>query len=433
MSSWLQSQWSKFATSYDAPAAAVQSSPSVILLAVGSLVTGFLTIGYAPGLAALSEFRSPWLPAAFAVAGAFCSYNAWKHKSAGRVGTACMFLDTLLYTTALSLAAVLTVSPFSVGFAIALALFLMGFPARVYALTGALAVAICTPPLLIAIALERDPLVVFVMWAGCTVALALSRRTGQQRALREQNERLRSALGAADRIADQSMEAALAASLLDIGHFLHELRNLRAVQQTNLQFVKEEGGVQGEALEALDDAIAAQALENQLITRAIDALRERAKPSQETFVLHDAVKEFASERADKFPLEVELELGSPKFSIRGDRQHVKAVLNNLVRNAEKAGATRARVELKANPDARSVLLVVEDNGPGLKQHQIPDLFRPFVAGGRPDGTGLGLYLTRRYVNLLGGTIEASNGAKGGACFRILVPARIASDSDHPPT
>ncbi len=429
MSRWLQAQWDKFATSYDAPAAAVQSSPSVILLSIGSLVTGFLTIGYAPGLAALSEFRSPWLPAALAVAGAFCSYTAWKHKATGRVGTACMFLDTLLYTTALSLAAVLTVSPFSVGFAIALALFLIGFPARVYALTAALAVAVCTPPLLITILLEREPLVVVVMWAGCTVALALSRRTGQQRALREQNERLRSALGAADRVADQSMEAALAASLLDIGHFLHELRNLRAVQQTNLQFVKEEGGVQGEALEALDDAITAQTLENQLITRAIDALREKSKPTQESFVLHDAVKEFANERADRFPVELELE--SPKFSIRGDRQHVKAVLNNLIRNAEDAGATRARVALRANSDAKSVLLVVEDNGPGLKEHQIPDLFRPFVDGGRPDGTGLGLYLTRRYVNLLGGTIEASNGPQGGACFRILVPARIASDSDRP--
>jgi signal transduction histidine kinase len=429
LSSWLQTQWNNFATSYDAPAAAVQSSPSVILLSIGSLVIGFLTIGYAPGLAALSEFRSPWLPSAFAVAGAICSYSAWKHQATGRVGTACMFLDTLLYTTALSLAAVLTVSPFSVGFAIALALFLIGFPARVYALTAALAVAICTPPLVLTILLEREPLVVFVMWAGCTVALALSRRTGQQRALREQNERLRSALGAADRVAEQSMEAALAASLLDIGHFLHELRNLRAVQQTNLQFVKEEGGVHGEALEALEDAIAAQALENELISKAIDGLRKRAQPTQESFVLHDAVREFASERADKFPLE--FALASPRFSIRGDRHHVKAVLNNLIRNADKAGATRAKVELKANPDAKSVLLIVEDDGPGLKEHQIPDLFRPFATGGRADGTGLGLYLTRRYVNLLGGTIEASNRAEGGACFRMLIPAHLTSDSDRP--
>jgi signal transduction histidine kinase len=377
-----------------------------------------------PVLAEVSELRMPWLPAGFAVAGALCSYTAWRQRATGTLGTACMLLDTALYTTSLSLAAVLSISPFSVGFAIALALFLLTFPARVYALTLLIAVAMSGPPLLITSLMGHDLLAGVVIWAACTVALTSTYRTGQQRALREQNERLRSALGAADQVAEQSMETALAASLLDIGHFLHELRNLRAVQQTNLQFVREEGGLQGETLEALEEAITAQTAENRLITDAIERLRRKANPARESFALHDVLSEFVHSQPGSFRIELDLE--GPPFFIRGDREHVRAVLSNLVRNAERAGATRVRLGLSPNADSKSALLVVEDNGPGLREAQVKDLFKPFV--GNAGGTGLGLYLTSRYVRLLGGRIEASNRAEGGAAFRVVLPGHLAGDA-----
>lgn len=421
---WWKTQWGKFAGSYDAPAAAVQSNPTAIVIGVGSLVVGFLVIGYVPVLAEASELRMPWLPAAFAVAGALCSYTAWRQRATGSLGTACMLLDTTLYTASLSLAAVLSTSPFSVGFAIALALFLLTFPARVYALTLLIAVAMSGPPLLITLFMGHDALAGVVIWAACTVALTSTYRTGQQRALREQNERLRSALGAADQVAEQSMETALAASLLDIGHFLHELRNLRAVQQTNLQYLREEGGLEGEALEALEEAVSAQTTENKLITDAIDRLRRKAHPARESFDLHDVLSEFVRSRPSPFRLELDLE--GPPFFIRGDREHVQAILNNLVRNAERAGATRVRLGLRPNSDSKSALLLVEDDGPGFQQGQVEDLFKPFM--GNAGGTGLGLYLTSRYVRLLGGRIEASNLAEGGAAFRVVLPGHLTGHS-----
>jgi signal transduction histidine kinase len=424
MVGWWKTQWGKFAASYDAPAAAVQSNPTAILLGVGSLVAGFLVIGYVPVLAEASELRMPWLPAGFAVAGALCSYTAWRNRATGTLGTACMLLDTALYTTSLSLGAVLSTSPFSLGFAIALALFLLAFPARVYSLTLLIAVAMSGPPLLITLWMEQDALVGVVVWAACSVALTSTYRTGQQRALREQNERLRSALGAADQVAEQSMETALAASLLDIGHFLHELRNLRAVQQTNLQYVREEGGLEGDAREALEEAITAQNSENKLITDAIERLRRKANPARESFALHDVLTEFARSRPGSVRLELDLQ--GPLFFIRGDREHVKAVLNNLVRNAERAGATHVWLGLRPNANSKSALLAVEDDGPGLRQDQVKDLFKPFA--GHAEGMGLGLYLTSRYVRLLGGSIEASNRAEGGAVFRVVLPGNLAGDA-----
>ncbi|MDA8342499.1 MAG: hypothetical protein M0007_09790 [Actinomycetota bacterium] len=68
-------------------------------------------------------------------------------------------------------------------------------------------------------------------------------------------------------------EAHLTAALVDIGNFLHELRNVRAVQQANLQYVLEEGGLHGESRQALEEAITAQKEENQLVAAAIERLR----------------------------------------------------------------------------------------------------------------------------------------------------------------
>jgi len=415
---WWKRHWYKFAASYDAPAAAVQSNPTAILLGVGSLVAGLLAIGYVPELAAISQLRMAWLPAAFATAGASCSYLAWRRKATGPVGTACMLLDTTLYTTSLSLAAVLCASPFSVGFAIALALFLLAFPSRMYALTWPIAVAMCGPPLLTLI-MGREALVGVVVWAACSVALTSAYRNGQQRALKAQNESLRNALGAADEVVERGMQTALAASLLDIGHFLHELRNLRASQQANLQFVHEEGGLQGDALEALEEIISAQADQNQLISDAVERLRRKAQPAREPFVLNDVLTEFVSNRTDSFP--VDLDMQGPRFLIEGDTEHVRAVMTNLVRNARKAGAARVQVQLRPNADAKSVRLVVRDDGPGLQDKQIEELFKPFA--GHADRTGLGLYLASRYISLLGGRIEVSNHPEGGAMFRLDLPGR----------
>lgn len=418
---WYKRHWDAFAASYDAPAAAVQSSPKAILLGVGSLVVGLLAIGYLPAVASVAQLRMAWLPAATAVAGACCSYAAWRHKATGRIGTACMLLDTSLYSSSLSLAAVLSEGPFAVGFAIALALFLLAFPARVYSLTWPIALAMSGPPLLVSLALGRDPLVGVVVWAACTVALTTSYRNGQQRSLRAQNESLRNALGAADEVAERVMETALAASLVDIGHFLHELRNLRAAQQANLQFVREEGSLNQDALEALDEAIAAQTQENELIADAIERLRRKAQPARESFVLHDVVSEFVRSRGDSF---VVVDLQAPPFLIRGDKEHVRAVLTNLVRNADKAGASKVSVKILPNADSKSVQVVVHDDGPGLPEEQLQEMFRPFA--GPADRTGLGLYLASRYVSLLGGRIAASNHAEGGAAFRVDLPGRFVN-------
>ena len=70
-----------------------------------------------------------------------------------------------------------------------------------------------------------------------------------------------------------------------------------------------------------------------------------------------------------------------------------------------------------------ITLTVEDNGPGIPAHVLPDIFDAFVTT-RLDanGTGLGLTVAEGIVTQHGGTISASNRAEGGAWLEVSLPA-----------
>lgn len=425
---WFHARWEAFRDSYDAPKAAAQSSPAAIVLGVGSIAVGLLVVGYVPAIASVAQLRFAFVPAGVFALGAFCSHVAWRHKATGTVGSACMLLDTLCYSTAFSLAAVLSSGPFSFAFALAEALFLLALPGSVYAINLLIALAMCTPPVVLALAIPPAPGVTAVLWIGCTLGLVTSVRTGQRRALSCQNERLRSALGATSWVADESIDAALGASLLDIGHLLHELRNLQAAQRVNLDYLVEEARLDGPCQAALEDLAAARRQEEKLVLTVLDSIRKRSQGTHSTALLRDVLE--SSVVDDTLRLSTTLAYDGPSFVLRSNPDHLRIVVQNLIRNASQAGARNVVVRVSASSSTNSVSVDVEDDGPGLPAEMLGEhLFQPFASSRRTGGTGLGLYLTKRYVELMGGRMDGGNREEGGARFRISLPGRIASDGE----
>jgi two-component system, NtrC family, sensor kinase len=77
----------------------------------------------------------------------------------------------------------------------------------------------------------------------------------------------------------------------------------------------------------------------------------------------------------------------------------------------------------ATESGEVVEIVVSDNGPGLPDDMIDQVFEPFVTTKEPGkGTGLGLAVCARLVEGMGGTIEGGNADAGGAEFRVVLPA-----------
>jgi signal transduction histidine kinase/CheY-like chemotaxis protein len=113
-------------------------------------------------------------------------------------------------------------------------------------------------------------------------------------------------------------------------------------------------------------------------------------------------------------------LSTNGFDVDPDR--VRRVVRNLLSNAIKYTA-HGGVTLSATigdaPDGEALIaLVVEDTGPGIPEERLPHLFEPFDRAGRRDseGLGLGLLLSRRVAERMGGSLTAENRPSGGARF-----------------
>jgi signal transduction histidine kinase len=97
---------------------------------------------------------------------------------------------------------------------------------------------------------------------------------------------------------------------------------------------------------------------------------------------------------------------------------LREILFNLLGNAIEAA--RSRVELHFRRDGDDVVIELSDDGPGIPESLRAQMFRPFVSG-RPDGTGLGLYLVGRHLHDWGGRIDCHSAPGKGTLFRLRLP------------
>ena len=105
-----------------------------------------------------------------------------------------------------------------------------------------------------------------------------------------------------------------------------------------------------------------------------------------------------------------------------DPVKVGQVLRNLVENAAKYGDPRG-VTLSATSGADTVTLAVADRGPGLPAAELPRVFEKFFRRGlaRPDGAGLGLWLSRGLVEAHGGRLTVESEPGRGTTFHLTLP------------
>jgi two-component system sensor histidine kinase FlrB len=66
------------------------------------------------------------------------------------------------------------------------------------------------------------------------------------------------------------------------------------------------------------------------------------------------------------------------------------------------------------------VLRISDNGPGISCEIKERIFEPFITS-KPSGTGLGLYIVKRNVEQLGGTINCESKPERGTCFTVRLP------------
>ena len=185
---------------------------------------------------------------------------------------------------------------------------------------------------------------------------------------------------------------------------------------------------------------------------AKEFLQGMHKSSKNAFNLLENLLEWARIQTDRMPLEAEeidvaeivrenLVLFDVNISKKGlsiennlqqvelayaDENSINAVVRNLLSNAIKFAPEDGRIALHSNRTENEVVITVQDNGPGIDQEVLPNLFRIDVrhtqtGTDRERGTGLGLVLCKEFIEKNGGQISVESEPGQGAMFMFSLP------------
>ncbi len=217
----------------------------------------------------------------------------------------------------------------------------------------------------------------------------------------------------------------------------HEINNPLSYVKGNLELLSEEltGNVDPDLLSALKDT----AVGVDRIERIVTDLRGFARASEgrdDVCVVSEALDEALRLSAHRLKY-LTLSRDVPSLPVADAPAHrVVQILVNLLVNAadalfESRGA-EGRIDISARHARGRIELRVEDNGPGLTPEQLERLFTPFFTTKDPGkGTGLGLALSKAYLDQMDGSITAENRPQGGACFRVTLRARRSAPTPPP--
>jgi signal transduction histidine kinase len=132
------------------------------------------------------------------------------------------------------------------------------------------------------------------------------------------------------------------------------------------------------------------------------------------------------ERAGRHGITLQLDIDRRLGEVVGDERKVKQVLLNLLSNAVKFTPEGGRISLKASRQDGMVEIAVTDSGIGIAPEDQAAIFEEFRQVGsdetrKQEGTGLGLTLAKKFVELHGGTIRVTSAVGAGSTFTFTLP------------
>jgi signal transduction histidine kinase len=227
-----------------------------------------------------------------------------------------------------------------------------------------------------------------------------------------------------------------------VSRLTHDLRTpLVAADRMLLLFQQ---GALGELSPTMKEALATMLRSNQNLLQMVNTLLEVYRfeagrknlaffPVDIADLLEEVTKELAPLAQEKGLL-LQLQVGQQPqpYKLLGDRLELHRLFTNLVGNAIKftdTGSVTIRLlpnqDLATNPTTKqpaSITVEVADTGPGIPPEEKASLFERFRQGGhKRSGSGLGLYLSRRILEVHKGTIEVKSEVGKGSVFVVSLP------------
>ncbi|MET0591212.1 MAG: ATP-binding protein [Polyangiaceae bacterium] len=220
----------------------------------------------------------------------------------------------------------------------------------------------------------------------------------------------------------------------------HDLNNTLHAMNLRLSLVEQNDAcrsAQGTNIAALSRAISDAAL---VVGRLQDFARQKSDRSLDSIDVSAVVAEAiemvrttveGESSLDGAPVRIRTDL-PPLPTITALASEIRHVVVNLLLNARDALPRGGIIEVIARQSDDRVILEVKDDGSGIPEKDLENIFCPFFTTKGTRGTGLGLSNARSVLGRQGGEISAKNRPEGGACFSLSFPIASSQDAAPPP-
>ncbi len=270
---------------------------------------------------------------------------------------------------------------------------------------------------------ERD--VAFLNLVGQQVAAAMI-QAGLVADLKDSYEKLAAAqrdLVLRERLAALGELAAVVA---------HEVRNPVAVIFNSLSTLRRTVTQEGQTGMLLDIVQEEARRLADIVSELIDFARPnppRFRPESIDKVVKDAIEHVRAASAEPVLVDILLD-GGPLPAVDSDSRMIRQVLSNLLHNALHASSEARPVTVRLATDQRGdahwVQIEVIDRGDGIEPGALPRIFEPFFTT-KAAGSGLGLAVVKRFVELHGGTVSVLSTPADGTAFTVRLPCDHGDD------
>jgi signal transduction histidine kinase len=269
-------------------------------------------------------------------------------------------------------------------------------------------------------------------------ALAVGMVANRERRARAEVERLNAELtGTLTRLQGAQAELVVAERMATVGRLslkvAHEVRNPIAAIELNAELVgdlvKERGGADMEEAATLVTAIREQVNALDAITEEYLAFARFPRPQYDEDSVNEmvaALVEFVRPVAARQGSTVEATTDQTVPPMAIDRTLLRQSILNLVKNGLEALGRGGKLTVSTRRVDDHVEIAIQDTGPGIASDVGKRLFEQFFTT-KPQGTGLGLYISRQIIEEHGGTLRWESAPGAGTTFTATLPIKRTQD------
>jgi len=213
----------------------------------------------------------------------------------------------------------------------------------------------------------------------------------------------------------------------------HELKTPLAVIKTNIDvslskeskeinYYKKKLAVIGNSVNMMANVINRMLYLSKLDSNATNFKKEKINISE---LLKEIKERFADSALKK---NVEVEVMEENIELETNKEALDEILSIIVENAINFNKPKGRVKIAINSSNKDIKISVTDTGIGISKEDLPHIFDRFYRGEKSrsretGGAGLGLSITKRLVEYLGGRIDVESEEGVGSTFTIIIPKR----------